>query len=58
MLPAGREAGLDVGAKLYVRHRPKQTLLIQANRPNNTPVSWEARGASHRSNTRQPTRLA
>ena len=28
-LPAGREAGLDVGARLYVRHRPERTLLYQ-----------------------------
>lgn len=29
MLPAGREAGLDVGARAYVRHRPERTLLYQ-----------------------------
>jgi hypothetical protein len=28
-LPAGREAGLDVGARLYLRHRPERTLLYQ-----------------------------
>ena len=27
MLPAGREAGLDVGARVYVRHRSERTLL-------------------------------
>ena len=29
MLPAGREAGLDVGARVYVRHRSERTLLYQ-----------------------------
>ena len=29
MLPAGREASLDVGALVYERHRPEQTLLYQ-----------------------------
>ena len=28
-LPAGREASLDVGAFVYERHRPEQTLLYQ-----------------------------
>jgi len=29
MLPTGREASLGEGARLYVRHRPEQTLLYQ-----------------------------
>jgi len=29
MTPAGREAGLGLGARLYVRHRPERTLLYQ-----------------------------
>ncbi len=29
MLPVGREAGLGVGVRLYVRHRPERTLLYQ-----------------------------
>jgi len=29
MLPAGREAGLGIGAPVYVRHRPERTLLYQ-----------------------------
>ena len=29
MSPAGREAGLGLGARLYVRHRPERTLLYQ-----------------------------
>ncbi len=28
-LPAGREASLDVGAFVFERHRPEQTLLYQ-----------------------------